>query len=120
MNFNFEIFNVLMIISVVMIMSVFVFILVRAAVINARNNNSPQLSVWAVIVTKRTEAHHHSTSNTGFHSTTTNWHYVTFEVESGDLMEFQIDSADYGLMAEGDKGKLTFQGTRFISFERER
>ena len=25
---------------------------------------------------------------------------------------------DYGLMAEGDEGRLTFQGTRFLGFER--
>ncbi len=25
---------------------------------------------------------------------------------------------DYGMLAEGDRGRLTFQGTRFLGFER--
>ena len=34
-------------------------------------------------------------------------------------MEFMLEPNEYGLIAEGDAGKLTFQGTRFISFERQ-
>lgn len=26
---------------------------------------------------------------------------------------------EYGMLAEGDRGRLTFQGTRYVSFERE-
>jgi hypothetical protein len=43
---------------------------------------------------------------------------VTFEVESGDRMELHISAQEYGLLAEGDMGKLTFQGTRYHGFER--
>ncbi|MCI9457297.1 MAG: DUF2500 domain-containing protein, partial [Oscillospiraceae bacterium] len=42
------------------------------------------------------------------------------QVESGDRMEFQVQDTDYGLLVEGDRGKLTFQGTRFLGFEREK
>lgn len=35
-------------------------------------------------------------------------------------MEFAMDGAEYGLLAEGDRGRLTFQGTRYLGFERER
>lgn len=61
------------------------------------------------MVAKRTEISR--SSNT--------WYYATFEVESGDRMEFPMQGKVYGLMAEGDRGKLTFQGTRFLEFERE-
>ncbi len=47
-------------------------------------------------------------------------YYATFQVESGDRMEFQVQDTDYGLLVEGDRGKLTFQGTRFLGFEREK
>ena len=44
--------------------------------------------------------------------------HISFEVESGDRMEFELRGNEYGLLAEGDLGKLTFQGTRYLSFER--
>ena len=43
---------------------------------------------------------------------------MTFQVESGDRMEFHITGQDYGLLVEGDKGNLSFQGTRYLGFER--
>ena len=39
---------------------------------------------------------------------TTTRYYVTFQVESGDRMEFSV-SGRYGLLV--DTGRLTFQGT---------
>ena len=81
-----------------------------------RNNNSPRLTVPATVVTKRT-SHSHSAGN---HHHTHTHHYVTFEVESGDRMELPVMGNEFGLLVEGDKGQLTFQGTRYLSFERER
>ena len=52
---------------------------------------------------------HHTT-----HSTT---YYVTFQVDSGDRMELQMDGSAFGLLVEGDRGMLTFQGTRYLGFE---
>ena len=49
------------------------------------------------------------------HSTT---YYVTFQVESGDRMELHVTGQEFGLLVEGDQGKLTFQGTRYLGFER--
>lgn len=82
------------------------------------NENSPRLTVDAKVVSKRGDyyrtmsgrKHHHSHSRTDY--------YVTFEVESGDRMELELQGHEYGLLVEGDKGKLTFQGTRYLSFER--
>jgi hypothetical protein len=45
-------------------------------------------------------------------------YYVTFQVASGDRMEFEVHDDEYGMIVENDKGKLTFQGTRYISFDR--
>ena len=84
-----------------------------------KNNNSPRLSVTATVVTKR-EHNSHTRNNVNnmehFSSYTT--YYATFEVESGDRMELNIPSDEYGYLLEGDTGILSFQGTRFISFER--
>ena len=54
----------------------------------------------------------------GHHTTST--YYVTFQFESGDRMEFSVDGSEYGLLAEGDTGNLCFQGTRYLSFKREK
>lgn len=55
---------------------------------------------------------HHTSSSTVY--------YATFEVESGDRMEFGVPNKEYGLLVEGDRGRLTFQGTRYLGFERSR
>ena len=56
--------------------------------------------------------------NMNYSSSTT--YFATFEVESGDRMELKVSDKEYGMLAEGDIGKLTFQGTRYKSFERNR
>ena len=64
---------------------------------------------------------HHARHNTGgaAHVTSSTTYYATFQVESGDRMELRLSGAEYGILAEGDRGRLTFQGTRYLSFERE-
>ena len=52
------------------------------------------------------------------HTSRSTSYYVTFEVESGDRLELRISGSEYGLLAEGDFGMLTFQGTRYLSFDR--
>ena len=37
---------------------------------------------------------------------------------NGDRMELLIPSTQFGYLAEGDTGRLSFQGTRFLGFER--
>ena len=45
-------------------------------------------------------------------------YYLTFEW-NGQRREFHVKDHEYGLLTEGDKGILTFQGTRMLSFERK-
>lgn len=33
-------------------------------------------------------------------------------------MELSVSGTEYGMLTEGDVGKLTFQGTRYIEFDR--
>jgi hypothetical protein len=85
------------------------------------NNNQPVLAVQSKVVSKRikmSESINHN-DNMVSHSHTTSY-YITFEVESGDRMEFRVNGNEYGLIAEGDRGKLTFQGTRYKDFLRDR
>ena len=34
-------------------------------------------------------------------------------------MELRVNGREYGMIAEGDRGKLTFQGSRYLDFERK-
>lgn len=104
-----------------MVLIVFVVTLVRGIGEWRKNNNSPRLTVPAKVVSKRTSVsrgHHHG-ANGHMHTTSSTWYYATFEVESDDRMELGVSGSEYGMLAEGDSGKLTFQGTRYLSFERE-
>ena len=94
-----------------LILIVIVVQLVRGVIQWGRNNASPRLTVEATVVAKREQAwrsqHHHGTT-----------YYATFQVESGDRIELEIPVRDIGMLAEGDRGRLTFQGTRFLGFAR--
>ena len=65
-----------------------------------KNNHSPRLTVPATVVAKRTEVSRHHTDNTMMHTFTT--YYATFQVESGDRMELEVDGSDYGMLVEGE------------------
>lgn len=85
-----------------------------------KNNNSPRLTVQAAVVAKRqnTDVHHHSNNNGGMHTSTSTHYYVTFQFDSGDRLELHVPGREYGMMAEGDVGDLTFHGTRYLGFDR--
>lgn len=114
MGFGFGLFEVLFTLSFVVVFGIFIVVGVRSLSQWNKNNHSPRLSVPATVVAKRTNVTYH---NTGHHTSTT--YYVTFQVESGDRMELQVEGAAYGLLVEGDQGNLTFQGTRYLGFDRD-
>lgn len=119
-NLHFDLFSIVFFLFFGLFFAVFIVILVKNISAWSKNNRSPRLSVPATVVTKREHLthHHHSTLNGVGHGSTSTRYFVTFEVESGDRLELSVDGTDYGLLIEGDKGNLTFQGTRFLSFER--
>ncbi len=86
-----------------------------------KNNHSPRLTVQATVVAKRQDIsrHRHSGVNEMHHTSHSTRYYATFQVESGDRMELQLQGREYGMLIEGDRGKVTFQGTRYLGFERE-
>jgi len=106
----------------------FAAILVVIAVVAAKglgqwhkNNQSPVLTVQAEVTGKR---RNDSTSvqqmgEVSMPMTDTTY-YATFQVPSGDRMELRLSGKEYGQLREGDRGELTFQGTRYLMFERRR
>ena len=112
-------FEILFTVAFVAIAALFIVTAVRGLCQWHKNNNSPRLTVPATVVSKRTNiTHHHNGNNVGPYRTSTTY-YAAFQVESGDRMEFHINGQQYGMLVEGDHGKLSFQGTRFLNFERQ-
>ena len=122
---DFALFRTLFFIMFFLVLGVIIYAVARSILTWHKNNNSPRLSVDAVAVTKRMNVSNHRHTNaddtagvhSGFTSSST-YYYVTFQVESGDRMELSVSGQEYGMLAEGDRGKLTFQGTRYLGFER--
>ncbi len=112
----FSIFPFLFITVFVIVIGTFVVMAVRGVGTWSKNNASPRLTVSAQVVTKRTQVSHHHHQDSMSHTSTA--YYATFQVESGDRMEFSVSGAEYGMLAEGDRGSLTFQGTRYLGFQR--
>lgn len=97
----------------IIVFGVIIFVIISSLTQWNKNNNSPKLSVPAQIVTKRSNTR----GGSGKSSASTSY-YVTFQFDSGDRLEFLISGTEYGMLAEDDLGVLTFQGTRYLSFER--
>ena len=119
-NLLFSIFPILFITVFVIAIGTFLVSAVRGARTWSRNNSSPRLTVAAQVVSKRTSvtSHRHRHDDAIGYPTASTQYYATFQVESGDRMELPLSGPEYGMLAEGDQGTLTFQGTRYLSFER--
>jgi hypothetical protein len=119
----FSIVPIIVFIGFIIVFGTIIVRLIQQAKQWKRNNESPVLTVDAAVVTKRTDVHHYS-HNTGVnnmhHMSSSTTYFATFEVDSGDRLEFVIPDNEYGMLVENDQGRLTFQGTRYLGFERTR
>ena len=104
----FQIFFILMFVAVI---TTFIFIIVHGTHTWIKNNNSPFETVDAQVVAKRQQV-------TGSDDSTSTWYYVTFQLANGERIELPVKGKEYGMLAEGDRGKLSHQGTRYKGFER--
>ncbi|OKP77650.1 hypothetical protein A3844_29285 [Paenibacillus helianthi] len=90
----------------------------RGLLVWSRNNSSPLLTIPARIVSKRSELRQQLQDDNN-NSRTNTTYYLTYELENGVRMEFKVDGNEYGMSAEGDRGILTYQGTRYQGFQRQ-
>lgn len=75
------------------------------------NENSPVLTVSAIIIDKRRKTHHHQNHHS--HS-----YHITFQTEGGERLELRVKRYEYRELSIGDSGTLTHQGTRYMGFVR--
>ena len=115
----FNVAGIMFTVIFVLVIGVFITIFVKGIGQWNKNNKSPRLTVPATLIAKRTNVsrHHHGGDHHHHHTSTS--YYATFQVESGDRMEFLISGQEYGLLMEGDRGNLSFQGTRYLGFARQ-
>lgn len=89
-----------------------------------KNKHAPKLTVNAVITARRITNYHsnHSSdvANQALYTVATTNFYVTFKLENGKKREFMVGPTEYNRLYKGEKGKLTYQGKRFLSFEKEK
>ena len=114
-DLGFGMFNIMFTLAFLLIFGFIIATIVRSIGEWNKNNHSPRLTVPATVVAKRTNVSHHRHEHHTHHHTN---YYVTFQVDSGDRMELHLTGQEYGLLVEGDKGYLSFQGTRYLGFER--
>lgn len=119
-DFGFGLFGVMFTLVWFVVLGTFIAVAVKGISQWNKNNHSPRLTVPATVVAKRQNIsrHHHGGATGVHHNTTSSSYYVTFQVSSGDRMELNMSGPEYGLLIEGDRGMLTFQGTRYLGFER--
>ena len=119
-GFGFGMFQIMFFIVFGLALCTVIMTLVKGITEWNKNNHSPRLTVPATVVTKRTDVPRRRRSGPkGHHRHHTSTSYnVTFEVESGDRMELHMTGSEYGMLVEGDRGNLSFQGTRYLGFER--
>lgn len=121
-DFMFTVIPVIVVLGFIVVFGYIIVTAIKGGVQWNKNNNSPVLTVGAKIAAKRMALnrhhHHHGSNMSMHHSSSSTTYYVTFEVESGDRMELHVPDKEYGMLIEGDMGRLTFQGTRYKGFER--
>lgn len=108
----FSLFPVLFFAVFILVFGVILTTLLRNVRRWRQDNASPVLTVPAKITGKRTQV------SGGRNTMAATCYYATFEVESGDRMELAMTGEQYALLTEADLGKLTFQGARYLGFER--
>lgn len=114
----FNMFDTMFSLVWILVIGFFIVTIVRGLTQWNKNNHSPRLTVDATIVAKRTNVSHHHRAGEHMHGSTYTTYYVTFQFESGDRMELCVNGDEYGMLTEHDYGKLSFQGTRYLGFER--
>lgn len=108
------IMGILFFLAFAFVIGMMIFMMVRAVSEKKKNDREPRLTIPALVVSKRSEVYRRR--NTVGGSTV---YFVTFEAESGDRFELHLSGREFGLLCEGDRGRLTFRGKEFLGFTRE-
>ena len=115
---GFDMFSIMFFIVFALIVGTIIINAIKGISEWSNNNKQPILDINCTVVSKRISVSHTDSSGVHHGSSSHTSYYVTFEFESKDRTEFCVNGKEYGMIAEGDYGKLKFQGTRFLEFNR--
>ena len=96
------------------IIGVLAFHLLRGLAEWLRNNQSPRETKQATVVAKRFQV-----SGGGQQQPSQTTYYLTFEFLDRQRLEYRVKASIFGQLVEGDRGILTYQGSRFLDFNRQ-
>jgi hypothetical protein len=97
------VFTIVFIILLALIVSLVLFTAAKSVLRRLKGGNLPLLVVNARVASLRSEGERH---------------FVAFEFPNGQPVEFEMSEKEIGALAQGDAGRLTFQGERFVSFKK--
>lgn len=84
-----------------------------------KDKRSPRIVVYSTISNKRIQkdnVYRQRNASPGMCTHKIITYYVTFDLETGEQIELRVSKLKYLELQKGCKGKLTFQGTRYIGF----
>lgn len=91
-----------------------------------RNDRSPRVAVAAIVTEKHTDTttQHHPIAGDvsgghGYHTISSTVCRVRFRTGTEEDLEFTVDEDEFARISEGDRGTLTFQGTRYLGFRKD-
>lgn len=113
-GFGWSLFDSMFFIIPILMVGMIIFFIISAVKGARYNNSQPITPVEAKVLTKRTDV-----SGGGNDHRASTWYYVTFEFVNGERFELSIPDSQFGFLVEGDRGILTFQGNKYISFNRK-
>ena len=106
-----------------LIVGVILFALLRGLYIWNKNNHSPRVTEEAEVYTKRqdfsTFMNRDRNIHFGSYRSIYVRYFVVFQTKNSGAVKLKVSSDDFDMLREGEKGLLSFQGTRFLGFEKK-
>lgn len=118
LDFNENIYICFFIVMAVLIVGVCAIIIVKQWL---KNKRFPVITVRAKISDlniRNYSGYRNGYQTPGRDSATFHIYYVVFVTENGKQIEFAVRKTQYYKLKKGYSGKLTFQGTKFIRFNK--
>lgn len=86
-----------------------------------KDKRSPRVVTMATIADKQIlerRIRNQRTDAPGWETEIMYIHYIIFDLEGGEHLKLQVSKIKYDKLKKGTSGKLTFQGKRYINFEK--
>ena len=107
--------NVVLTIFPIIFIAFFTFVvimIIKSAKRDAADRRAPRVEGRGTAVSKRTQVD-------GTQSGASTEYFITIETEDGVRTELRSEASLYGIVAEGDRGVFTRQGSRIVGFVRD-